>query len=77
MLEYKLRVKVMWRALLSALISFLLDIPIDKALTDWAKATNANWGSLLVTIINTISFLGIFGVLFALFSKIFGGHDSG
>ena len=67
----------MWRAsILSAFFAFILEMPIDKALADWAKATNANGSSLLLVVINAISFLAIFSVLFTVFNKVFGRRSN-
>lgn len=62
-------------AILSAVFSFILEIPIDKAITDWAKAS-VNGSPLFIAVINIISFVAIFSGFFAVFSKIFGGHGS-
>lgn len=60
-------------AILSAVISFILETQIDDAIADLVD-TLFNGNTLVFVVVNTLSFLAIFSLLFAVFNKAFGSH---
>jgi len=64
-----------WRAILSAFFAFILETQLDKVITNLVE-TLFGGSPLFIVIANTLSFLAIFSLLFAVFNKVFGSHGN-
>jgi len=63
-------------AVLSIVISFVFETRIEGVIMDLANKF-FDGSTLFIVIANALSFLGIFSVLFAVFTKVFGSRGSG